>query len=247
MIHTKRIYMNEADGSPGNAAPATPTPPAPAAPNAAPTAPEQPALTVEAIANIVATTVDTKIKAFENGFFANARKAGLLGKDKSAPDSSATPNATAAPSTTALTEAELDARLEQERVITKAQVENKLSDAAVKRMKSALRTEKPEDVGAWTSAYLADLGLVRTNNESSTTVTPSAPVLPNTAPISDRGSPAPAGAVGWRYELSNPIGMSAAARAQMDAELGADKARRMRIEAAQTQAEKMRVTFGPKG
>src|SRR5688500_3811056 len=29
-----------------------------------------------------------------------------------------------------------------------------------------------------------------------------APVVPSTHPISDRGSPAPNGAVGWRYELS---------------------------------------------
>jgi hypothetical protein len=241
--HTKRILMIEADGSPGGgAAPALPA--EPPAESAAPA--PAPAVSLDQVKSLIGE----QLGGFKNGFFAELRKAGLLGKEKSSPDPTATPsasNSAAAPAMTGLTEAELDARLEQERVITKAQVENKLSDAAVKRMKSALRTEKPEDVGAWTSAYLADLGLVRTNNESSTTVTPSAPVLPNTAPISDRGSPAPAGAVGWRYELSNPIGMSAAARAQMDAELGADKARRMRIEAAQTQAEKMRVTFGPKG
>jgi len=242
-MNTKRIFMTEEGGSPGGGA----VPPVPPAPDAAPKAPEQPApLTADTVATIVATAVDAKLKAFENGLFANARKAGLLGKDKSAPDSSATPPASAAaPASTGLTEADLEARLEQERVITRVQVENKLSDAAVKRLKSAMRAEKPDDVSSWTSAYLADLGLVR--QAESPTPAPSAPVVPNVAPISDRGSPAPNGAVGWRYELNNPIGMSAAARAQMDAELGVEKARRMRLDAARNQASTLKVAFGPKG
>lgn len=234
--------MNEADGSPGGAAvPATPA----ESPAATVTPAPAPAVSLDQVKSLIGE----QLGGFKNGFFAELRKAGLLGKDKSSPDPTATPSAAtpsaAAPAMSGLTEAELDARLEQERVITKAQVENKLSDAAIKRMKSALRAEKPEDVGAWTSAYLADLGLVRT--QESNPATPSVPVVPNAAPLSDRGSPAPAGAVGWRYELNNPIGMSAVSRAQMDAELGVEKARKMRLEAARGQAATMKVAFGPKG
>jgi hypothetical protein len=45
--------------------------------------------------------------------------------------------------------------------------------------------------------------------------------------------------------MTNPIGMSPQARAQMDAELGVEKARKMRLEAARGQAEQMRVTTKP--
>ena len=41
--------------------------------------------------------------------------------------------------------------------------------------------------------------------------------------------------------------MSSAARAQMDAELGVEKARRMRLDAARTQAAQLKVAIGPKG
>lgn len=242
IYQTKRFLMNEADGSPGNGAPAA-TPPAPAAPAAAPTAPETPpAVSLDQVKGLIGE----QLSGFKNGFFAELRKAGLLGKDKPA-NEPATPAAapTSAPQAGALTEAELDARLEQERVITRAQVENKLSDAAVKRMKSALRAEKPDDVGDWVTSYLADLGLARTTSTETPPTPPAVPAVPNTAPISDRGSPAPAGAVGWRYELTNPIGMSAAARAQMDAELGVEKARKMRLEAARNQAANLKVKFGP--
>jgi hypothetical protein len=242
--HTNRILMNEADGSPGGgAAPATP-----AAPIAAPTAPETPALTAEAVATIVATAVDTKLKAFENGLFANARKAGLLGKEKSAETPSVS-SAAAAPASTGLSADEVEALIEQTRVLTKVQLENKLSDAAVLRMKSALKADKPNDVSTWTASYLADLGLVRTSQESSTPTTsaPAVAIAPNTAPISDRGSPAPTGAVGWRHELqmAGALGMSKAGREQMDAELGAEVARKQRLALANTQLARMQVHVKP--
>lgn len=184
-------------------------------------------------------TVDAKLKAFQNEFFANARKAGLLKKDEAPAPASA-----AAPASTGLTITEVESLLERERVITRVATEHKLTDAQVKRMKGLLAAEKPEDVSGWASSFVTDMGFVRTNAETPTTTVP---IAPNAAPISDRGSPAPAGAVGWKYELSNPIGMSAAARAQMDAELGVDKARKMRLEAARNQASTVRVSVGPKG
>jgi hypothetical protein len=74
------------------------------------------------------------------------------------------------------------------------------------------------------------------------TPVPPVAVTPSAAPISDRGSPAPAQPVGWRLELAqNPLKMSQGARAAMDAELGPDKARRQRIEAAQRVAETVPV------
>lgn len=238
--HTKRIFMNEEDGSPGNGAPVTAAPVS-AAPDAAPKAPESaPTVTPD----LVKSWIGDAFGSFRNEFFASARKAGVLGKDKPTHDASESKPAAAAP-VTGLTEADLEARLEQERVLTRAQLEHKLSDAAVKRMKAALKADRPDDVASWTSSYLADLGLVRTDTQPA--VTPAAPAAPSVAPISDRGAPAPAGAVGWRYELNNPIGMSSAARAQMDAELGEEKARKMRLEAARKQAANLRVTFGPQG
>jgi hypothetical protein len=242
--HTNRILMNEADGSPGGgAAPATP-----AAPVAAPTAPETPALTAEAVATIVATAVDTKLKAFENGLFANARKAGLLGKEKPTETPSVS-SAAAAPASSGLSADEVEALIEQTRVLTKVQLENKLSDATVQRMKKALKADKPDDVSSWTASYLADLGLVRTSQESSTPTTsaPAVAVTPNTAPISDRGSPAPTGAVGWRHELqmAGALGMSKAGREQMDAELGAEVARKQRLALANTQLARMQVHVKP--
>lgn len=232
---TKRIFMNEADSSSGNGAPIAP--PAPAAPTAAPTAPEQPApLTADAVATIVAQAVDTKLKAFENGLFANARKAGLLKKDE-------TPSApAAAPAPTGLTAVEVEQMLERERVVTRVATEHKLTEAQVKRMKGLLAAEKPEDVSGWVSSFVADMGFARPSEPA----TPApVPVVPSAAPISDRGAPTPNGATGWRFEAANPIGMSKESRAAMDAELGAEKARKMRLEAARVQAETLRVVRNP--
>ena len=235
---SKRIFMNEADGSSGNGAPAAPS--APPAPAAEPTAPVTPAASTVDISAVV----DAKLKAFQNEFFANARKAGLLKKDESATPAPQ-PTTSASSAQAGLSMSDVEAMLERERVITRVATEHKLSDAVVKRMKGMIAAEKPDDVSGWVSSFVTDMGLARTSEP--TPATPSPAVVPNTAPLSDRGSPAPNGAVGWRYELNNPIGMSAAARAQMDAELGVDKARKMRLDAARNQASTMKVAFGPKG
>lgn len=240
---SKRIFMNEADSSPGNGAPvATPTP---AAPTAAPTAPETPAsLTAESVATIVATAVDAKLKAFENGLFANARKAGLLKKDEPATPAP-TPSAST-PAPTGLSMADVEAMLERERVITRVATEHKLSDAQVKRMKGLLTAERPEDVSGWVSSFMADMGLARANNEPSNPITQIPQPQPNGQPISDKGSPAPGGVVNWEREYAeNPLGMSAAARAAMDAKHGAEKARKMRVDAAQAQLSRIKVITRP--
>lgn len=228
--------MNEEDGSPGGGA----VPPAQPAPTAAPTAPESPPLTAESVATLVASAIDAKLNGFENKLFANARKAGLLKKDEPA-----TPAPTAAaPASTGLSAADVESMLERERVITRVATEHKLTDAQVKRMKGALSAEKPEDVTGWVQSFVTDMGFVR---PTETPANAPIAVVPNAAPISDRGSPAPNGQVGWKYEFSNPMGMSKQAIAQMNAELGEEKARRMRLDAARTQAETMRVVINPKG
>ena len=232
--HTKRFLMNEEDGSPGGGSVAPVQP----APTAAPTAPESPPLTADSVATIVATAVDAKLKAFENGLFANARKAGLLKKDEPV----SAPGSAAAPASTGLTAAEVESMLERERVITRVATEHKLTEAQVKRMKGLLSAEKPEDVTGWVSSFVTDMGFVRPSEPASHAPVP---VVPSAAPISDRGSPTPNGATGWRFEAANPIGMSKESRAAMDAELGAEKARKTRLEAARAQAETLRVVRNP--
>jgi len=239
-----KYLMNEEGGSPGGGAVPPAPPPAPAATGTP--APEP--LTADKVASLITE----KFTALENALFAKARKSGMLEKDKPAPESPATPAPqppiATAPASSGLSLADVDALIEQERVLTRTQLEHKLSDAQVKRMKSALKTEKPDDVGTWTTAYLADMGLAKQSDQTSSTTTQTVAVIPNTAPISDRGSPAPNGATGWRYELtSNPMNMSAGAKAAMNAELGEEKARKQRLEAARGQTQRMTVVVNPRG
>ena len=110
---------------------------------------------------------------------------------------------------------DVEALLERERVITRVATEHKLTDAQVKRMKGLLSAEKPEDVSGWVSSFVTDMGLVRTN-EPSTTVAAPVVVQSTDTPISDKGSPAPGGVVNWERELAErPLSMSPAARAAM--------------------------------
>lgn len=234
----KRIYMNEADGSPGNGAPAAP--PAPAEPPAPPAAPAPtPAVTVDQVKSLMTEMLG----GFKNEFFANARKAGLLKKEETPPPTPPASPAAAAP--TAISLADVESMLERERVITRVATEHKLSDAQVKRMKSMIAAEKPEDVGGWVSAFVTDMGLVKAAEQP---VPPTPQPQPNGHPISDKGSPAPGGVVNWEREFAeNPIGMSAAARSAMDAKHGRDKAIKMRLEASQAQAARIKVTTAQQG
>lgn len=189
---TKRIYMNEADSSPGNGAPAAPPDPAtpPASPAAAP-------IDVDALVTRLVGAVDERFTTLSNGLFANARKAGLLGKEKPADPAPAPqpPQAPAPPThvaATGISMADVESMLEQERVFTRAATEHKLTDAQVKRMKNALKADKPEDISAWTTTFLADMGLVKSSPPpaapAALPATTPAPAKPN---ISDRGTAAP--------------------------------------------------------
>ncbi len=144
----KRIYMNEVDSSPGGGAvtPAQAAVPAQGAPVVASIPVEQ-----------AKAMFGEMLGEFRNGIFADLRKAGAFGKEKPAEATNA--GTTASPA--GISAADVKTMLERERVITRAATQHALNDAQLKRMNSALGADNPEDVSAWTSSYLTDMGLVK--------------------------------------------------------------------------------------
>lgn len=233
----KRIFMNEEGGSPGGGA-ASPAPALPPASTAA--AQPEPAIPVTQLKSVIGEVFGE----LRNGLFADLRRAGALKKDEPAPTPAPQSAAAAAPAPTGLSMADVEAMLERERVITRVATEHKLTDAQVKRMKGMIAAEKPDDVSGWVSAFVTDMGLVRQTTDQPPTTAPTQ-LPPSGPPLSDKGSPAPGGVVNWEREFAeNPVAMSPAARAAMDAKYGYEKARRMRIDAANApggQAERLKV------
>ena len=228
--------MNEADGSPGGGSP-PPTPADPAAPKPE-SAPPQP-LTLDQVNTAVAKQLET----FQNGFFANARKAGLLPKEKT-PEPTPKDPPKDAPAAAGLSMADVEALLERERVITARATKHNLNDAQVRRVKAGTAGTPLESFASEVDAFLADMGLVKSDQPAAPAPAPAQPSNPQ--PVSDKGSPAPGGVLDWEREFAeNPMGMSPAARQRMDAKYGPDKARRMRLEAAKDWAERTRVTASP--
>lgn len=235
-----RILRNEEGASPGGGA----VPPAPVAePQAQADAP----VTMTALKELLGTLKTEIVTEAKNGVNADLRRAGVFKKQEPAVETPATPVPAKNPGTpnaaAGLSLADVEAMLERERVITSRATEHKLSDAQIRRMKSALSGVTPDAFATEADAFLNDLGLVKAHVP--TPSQPQAPVVqPGAAqPISDKGSPAPGGVLDWEREYAeNPIGMSSAARQRMDAKYGPEKARRMRIEAAQRQAEVIKVT-----
>lgn len=231
LIKTNRILMNEADASPGNGAPVAP--PVTPAPIAAPTAPETPA----APAPDVNALVEAKLKAFQNEFFANARKAGLLKKDE-APAAPATPAPTA---TVGMSADEVRALVARETTITRVAAAHKLSATQEKWMRDLVDAHKPDDVAGYCQSFVTDLGIVRPELVTPAPAAPAPTATP--APVSDKGSPAPGTATPWQRELAErPLAMSPAARAAMDAELGVNVAKQKRVDAARALHSGLRVT-----
>lgn len=178
-----------------------------------------------------------------NGLFADLRKAGALGKEKTPPEPPSSPSA-AAPASPGLSMADVEAFVSRDRVLTRVEIENKLTEAQSGYMRAALKDADPLELPAKAASYLTAMGLAK--GAEPIPLTPAAAVVAVPAsgpPISDKGSPAPGSATNWEREFAeNPIGMSPAARAAMDAKHGVEKGRRMRIEAAQRQGENIRVT-----
>ncbi len=185
MNQAKRIFMNEADASPGNAAPA-PTAASPE-PTAAPTAP---GLDVDSLMSRLSGVIDEKLNAHQNAINAGLRKANVFKQDKPSGESAAQPTTSAPSAQAGLSSADLDARFDLERVIAQREGKHGLNEAQSRRLRSALSGIPRESFAAEADSYLADMGLVKA-------APPPVPVpQPAQAPaakpnISDRGTAAP--------------------------------------------------------
>lgn len=229
-----RILRNEEGASPGGGA----FPPAPVETQAQ----AEPPVTMSALKELLGSLKTEIVTEAKNGVNADLRRAGVFKKAK---DDEPPPNpaAAAAPASTGLSAADVQAMLKRDRVVTTRSVKHGLEPAQVRWLETALSSVEAERLDEVADSFLSDLGLAKAPTSTAqpqvtTTVQPS-----NAQPASDKGSPAPGGVLDWEREFAeNPIGMSSAARQRMDAKHGAEKARRMRIEAAQAQAERIRVT-----
>lgn len=186
MNQAKRIFMNEADSSPGNGAP--PVVATSAEPTAAPTAP---ALDVDSLMSRLSGVIDEKLSAHQNAINAGLRKANVFKQDK---PTEATVQPTTSMSTVTqagLTGADLDSRFELERVIASREGQHGLNEAQARRLRSALNGVPRESFASEADSYLADMGLVKAATPPITQVQTPAPVPAAKPNISDRGSAAP--------------------------------------------------------
>lgn len=139
---------------------------------------------------------------------------------------------------------EMQLRMRFERQATKRGVD----DDATEDLFQLYKVQKPADDSAWFDQKAARFGFNKGQPAAPTAATATQATVPQVTqpagpPISDKGSPAPGGVTNWEREFAeNPVGMSAAARSLMDAKFGVEKARRMRVEAAQNVQGNMRVT-----
>jgi len=234
----KPILRNEEGASPGGGA--APAQSQPAAQQGA--QPAAATIPVDAIEGIVTKAVAAALPELRNGIFADLRRDGAFKKDKPT-EQPAAATATSAPAA-GLSVADVEAMLERERVIASRAAKHDLNDNVVRRMKSALQGVEASRFAAEADSFLSDLGLVKAPTaQPAATTQPAQPQPSNPQPLSDKGPPAPNHHSPWKLEFQeNPIGMSVAARRAMDAELGADKARSMRLDAARQRAEGIRVT-----
>lgn len=175
--------MNEEDGSPGGGA----VTPAPAEPPASPAAPAPTAVTVDQVKTLMAET----LTGFKNAFFADMRRAGALKKDEPVASQPA-PAAATAPAPVGLTATDVQQMLERDRVLTRVEVEHKLTPAQAKRMRSIVEAEKPADVSDWVSNFVTDMGFAKPNTPPAQATQAQAPAPAPAKPnVSDRGTAAP--------------------------------------------------------
>lgn len=189
----KRIFMNEADASPGNGA-AQPT-----AVSAEPTASQTaPSFDMDSLLARITSVVDERLSASEqrvkNATFAELRKGGHLKQEKAPSESAPTSQPTqSAPSAQAgLSMADVEALLERKDVIATRAAKHGLNETQKKRFESAMAGVSRESLQAEADAFLIDMGLVKAAPAPAapTTSQPAtpAPAKPN---ISDRGSASP--------------------------------------------------------
>lgn len=191
-MQTKRIYMNEADASPGNGAAAAS--PVTAEPTAVPTAP---AFDAEALITRFASVVDERIAASEartkNATFAELRKGGHLKQDKpsdSTPPSQPTPSAPVA-AQAGLSMADVEALLERKGVVSSRAAKHGLTEAQVRRLEAAMSSVPRGSLASEADSFLSDLGLVKVAASPTAPVQTPALVAPAKPNISDRGTAAP--------------------------------------------------------
>lgn len=154
-----KMLMNAEGTSPGGGG----LPAGQGAPASAPAQGSQPGAAVsgDQLQALIDTKVGAKLTEFENSFFAKARRAGMLGgKDKS--DAVDPPGGDKAPaSTSGITPEEFQRLRKRDRAFERSATEHKLTDGQRARMEAALERENPDDVNAWTTSYLTDMGIAK--------------------------------------------------------------------------------------
>lgn len=229
---------NKEDTSPGGGA-APPVPADPAAPSGTPApATAAPAFTPEALKSAITDVLTAALPDLRNGIFADLRKAGAF-KQEPKPTETPTPTpGTAQPQAGMVSMADVEAMMERERVVTSRATKHELSDAQVRRMKSALIGVAPEQLAFEADSFLSDLGLGKANaaaQPAHTNAQPATPAAPAATPavpaknLSD-GGPATAGDVRDVDSLveTKPLSLTSQDIARHDAKHGHVKAREIR-------------------
>ena len=197
LTRLSKMLMSAEGGSPGGgSAPAGTGAPAAPAQGAAPAA----TLTLDQVKAVV----NEAVTATRNGIFADLRKSGVYkggkepaGDPPAGDDGGKSAGGTApAPGVSADDVTKLIHRATAfERVAT----ETKLTDAQRKRMDAAMRAENPDDVAAWSKAYLEDMGIAKANPSTTTTNpnggAPAGAAAPRGPSMSDRGAPGRDGSI----------------------------------------------------
>lgn len=158
--------MNEADSSTGNGA----VQPAPAASSEPQAQGAAPAVDVEAIKAAAAAQA-------RDAVYAELRRNGLLGKEKSKGKEESASAAPPAP--------DLGQLRKLDRAIARTPQASRLSDAAYARLEKAYIDESPPDAAVWLKDYFDGLGIAPTAAHAANAATPTR----SETPVSDGGSP----------------------------------------------------------
>jgi hypothetical protein len=172
----KRILMNAADGSPGGGS------------SPAPTSPTNPPAQGGAQPQYV-TKDDLKSFADEmrNGLFADARRAGMLGKDSKTKQPQRGGDEDPPSSSPATAPDPMKFR-ELDRAVTRLGFADKLDDTAFKRMERAFIEEAPTDAAAWVKGFLGGFGLAQSAPATAAEQKPTTTVTdPKRPPVSNAG------------------------------------------------------------
>jgi hypothetical protein len=202
-------------------------------------------LTADQLDSIVEKASAKASDGARNAVFAELRKSGVLGKEKDpAPPPAGDPKSPPP----ALTADAVERMLERERVFTRVATQHGLDDAQLTRMQKALRSDNPDDVGAWTTSYLADMKLVKApdpNNPGGSAKDPSKPAgtTISAPPVSDKGPPS--GAPRDFASISNPNDLTDGDIERLVNQHGEEKAEQMIADLASRWLNTVRIKIGP--